>query len=185
MALGNLSKKEWKAIYDLRTKAAASVDGVKALLEPQQFATKRAYEASLKAAVKDYEAAKAAAVALTALFAKAYEEQNDLYQEKVGESERWAESDRASQVESWLEALENLSSIEDLKENFEISSDDSVSRYVSAKGIDEYGDEYEDSEYESLPTHFPAKVETYVEVDAIADYLVDVERLDDSGASAF
>lgn len=52
-------------------------------------------------------------------------------------------------------------------------------------GTDEYGDEYEDVEYESLPTHFPAKVETYVEVDAIANYLVDVENLDDSGASAF
>ena len=183
MALGNLSKKEWKAIYDLKAKATASVGRVKALLEPQQFATKRAYETSIKAAMKDYEAAKAAAVALTALFTEAYGAQNDLYQEKLDGSETWGDSDRAAQVESWLEALENLSSIEDLKEDFEISRDDSVSRYAVTKRDAE--GEYEDDEYESLPTHFPAQVETYVEIDAIENYLIDVGNLDDSGASAF
>jgi len=183
MALGNLSKKEWREARDLQEKARGQLDDLKALLEPTEVKSKAKLDAYLKDLSAAYKPLHANVVELSSLFSAHYETQNDLYQEKLDSSETWGDSERASRIDSWVSALETLANIEELPADFTFDME-SVSYELPGTADDIFGN---DSEYGSLPTSFPTKVDlsSAADLNTIESLLDDAEALDDSGEKAF
>jgi hypothetical protein len=186
MALGNLTKKEWRAIYTLRDAGREQLEVLQDLTQTGLVPSKKAFDKKMKDIEAAYRAVRKTIEELEGLFSAAYEQQNDMYQEKIEESERWANSDRASQVDSWVSALETLANPEEIPEGLVLEME--MVSYTPG-GLDADADDEDEVEpiYGELPTSFPVMLDIGDAVDlyGVEGYLDEVEALDDSGASAF
>jgi hypothetical protein len=126
MALGKMSKAEIKKYRDYEAKLQAAVEELKAFDEPAIFTSSKAFNAFVAKAEKSYAKARASLLEFSAWLSGVAQEQRDAYEEKLGESERWAESDRASQVESWVEALEMAANVEDVPAAIQLFPEDTL-----------------------------------------------------------
>jgi hypothetical protein len=126
MALGKMSKAEIKKYWDYEAKLQASVAELKTFDEPVIVTSRKALTALIDKAGKSYAKAHASLMACSAWLSGVAQEQRDAYEEKIGESERWAESDRASQVESWVDALEMASNVEEVPAALQLILEDTL-----------------------------------------------------------
>ncbi len=181
MALGNLTKKEWRAIHTLRDAGREQLEVLQDLTQTGPVPSKKAFDKKMKDIETAYRAVRKTIEELQGLFSAAYDQQNDMYQEKIEASERWANSDRASQVDSWVSALETLANPEEIPEDLVLEME--MVSYTPG-GPD---DDEEEPVYGELPTRFPVMLDIGDAVDlyGVEGYLDEVEALDDSGASAF
>ena len=155
MALGKMSKADIKKFRDYEAKLKAHLDAI-GQFEKVIVTSQKSLDGVLAKANAEYAKALVTLDAFAAWLAGIATDQRDEYEEKASESERWAESDRAGQVESWVDALETASNIEEVPRTLVLAMDDS-SWYAGVTKMPESIWDIEDAEPQGgMPTSFPA-----------------------------
>jgi hypothetical protein len=159
MALGKMSKAEVKKYRDYEDKLKGHIEAL-GQFSKMIVTSKKAFDGVVAKAGGEYAKSLGVLDAFAAWISGVAQEQRDAYEEKAGESERWAASDRASQVESWVDALEMASNIEEIPRALVFDPAETI-WYAGVRKMPTSTWDIDGEVQGGIPTSFPAYVEPF------------------------